>query len=112
MRKVMIMSRLIEPLPQLTPRQEDILRFVFKYFKESLSYPTKSQICRYFNAKSNNTAALVNPLFKKGFLRKLPERGAYEFTEQGVEKIRRMGIRIPKRILEDDGPVENIDIAI
>ncbi len=59
MRKVMIMSRLIEPLPQLTPRQEDILRFVFKYFKESLSYPTKSQICRHFNAKSSASESII-----------------------------------------------------
>lgn len=96
------MSRLIEPLPVLTERQEDILRYIFTHFRESLSYPTKSQICRHFEAKSNNTAALVNPLFKKGLLRKLAGRGVYELTEQGVEKIRRLGIRIPKHILEDE----------
>ena len=106
------MSRLIEPLPPLTERQEEILRYIFTYFRDSLSYPTKSQICRHFKAKSNNTTALVNPLFKKGMLRRLPGRGAYELTEQGVEKVRRLGIRVPKRILEDDEADHQIEIAM
>ena len=106
------MARLIDPLPNLTPRQEDILRYIFAHFRESLSYPTKSQICRYFEAKSNNTAALVNPLFKKGILRKLSGRGEYELTEKGVEKIRRLGIRVPKNIIEDEDTTKQTEMAI
>ena len=106
------MARLIDPLPTLTPRQEDILRYIFTHFRETLSYPTKSQICRNFKAKSNNTAALVNPLFKKGILRRLSGRGQYELSEKGVEKIQRMGIRVPKHLIEEEVPREQTEMSI
>lgn len=106
------MARLIDPLPTLTPRQEDILRYIFTHFRETLSYPTKSQICRHFNAKSNNTAALVDPLFKKGILRRLSGRGSYELSEQGVTKIQRMGIRVPKYLLEEEAPTQQTEMSI
>ena len=101
------MAKLATPLPRLTARQEDVIRFIYGYYESTLSYPTKSQISQNFGVRSNNTMAMVQPLFKKGYLKALPGRGLYEFTANGIRKLQVLGIKIPEELLvQEDAQLE------
>lgn len=96
------MARLRTPLPTLTARQIEILRFVMSYYLQHLSYPTKAEIGRKFGASSRNITGMVRPLFRKGDLKDLPGRGSYEISNQGIERLQAMGVEIPSELVESD----------
>ncbi len=96
----MVMAKLVSPIPRLTPRQETVLTFVFDTFKARQFYPTLLDIKNHLGSKSNNTGALVAPLFKKGYLQRLHGRGNYEITERGIDFLRGAGTTIPTDLLE------------
>lgn len=96
------MARLRTPLPTLTARQIDILKFIMDYYLRHLSYPQKAEIGRRFGASSRNINGMVRPLFRKGDLKDLPGRGLYEISEQGIERLQAMGVEIPSELVEFD----------
>jgi predicted transcriptional regulator len=105
------MPRPIPALPRITPRQLEILTYVFEEFSKIQTYPSKSEITRHLSVKTNNNNAVLRPLFKKGLLRNLPGRGEYELTELGVMLLKARGTRIPKSLLTEEPQEEFAEIA-
>lgn len=96
------MPRLKAPLPRLTERQREILKHILTYYVKNLSYPTKSQVCKHFGRQSRNTTAMLRPLFQKGDLTDLRDRGQYEISPQGIQRLQTMGVDIPEELLEEE----------
>ncbi len=55
----------------LTPRQNEVLRFIEKYFKSHGYAPSYREICQELNFKSTNAVSFhVNQLVEKGYLKR------------------------------------------
>ena len=58
----------IEPLPKLTKRQIECLRFIAAYLMQHSDYPTQREISSAMGLRSNTAYAFTEPLKKKGYL--------------------------------------------
>lgn len=105
------MAKLKAPLPRLTDRNKEVLKYILSFYRRELAYPSKSQIGRHFGASSSNTSALVAPLMNKGDLRALPERGQYEISSQGFERLTAMGLTIPEELVVDDAEQQTLELT-
>ena len=82
----------LKVLPPLTKRQAECLSFLFDYFSERRYYPTQREITKRMNLKTNSAATFLEPLYKKGYLKKEPGRSRnINLTPSALEKLRLMG---------------------
>ena len=58
----------IDPLPKLTRRQLECLRFIAAYLMQHSDYPTQREISKAMGLRSNTAYAFTEPLKKKGYL--------------------------------------------
>lgn len=58
----------IEPLPQLTKRQDECLRYIAGFLMQHNYYPTQREIANAMGIRSNTAYAFTEPLKKKGYL--------------------------------------------
>jgi DNA-binding MarR family transcriptional regulator len=84
----------LEPAPRLTPRQVDVLRFIWGFFRQWETYPTHREIAEGIGAQSTNVAPWLNGLVRKGVLVKRQGIGArnIRLTTDGVRALRRAGV--------------------
>jgi SOS-response transcriptional repressor LexA len=84
----------LEPTPQLTPRQTEVLRFIWRFFRESDAYPTHREIAQGIGAQSTNVAPWLNALVRKGVLCKNAKTGVRKIrlTAQGIRVLQRAGV--------------------
>jgi len=68
--KIMSVYHIIEPLPQLTKRQFECLRYIAAYLMQHNDYPSQKQIAQAMGICSNTAYAFTEPLLKKGYLKK------------------------------------------
>ena len=83
-------------LPKLPPRQEEVLRFIARFFVKHRHMPTQREICQELQVNSTSAAPYVNPLMKKGYLNRIDETARtvgrnFELTELAVEKLKLLG---------------------
>jgi len=82
----------LKVLPPLTKRQAECLSFLFDYFSERRYYPTQREITKRMNLKTNSAATFLEPLYKKGYLKKEPGRSRnINLTPSAIEKLKLMG---------------------
>jgi len=85
---------LLEPPPQLTDRQLEVLGFIWGFFRTSESYPTHREIATGIGSSSTNVAPWLNALVKKGVLSKKENISVrnIRLTAQGLQVLKRSGI--------------------
>lgn len=59
----------IAPLPKLTKRQHECLRYIAAYLMQHNDYPTQREIAIAMGIRSSTAYAFTEPLKKKGYLR-------------------------------------------
>jgi SOS-response transcriptional repressor LexA len=80
-------------LPPLTERQTECLVFIYNYFIEHRYYPTQREIVQKMNLKTKSAATFVEPLRKKGYLKKEPgKRRNIDLTHMAIEKLKFIGV--------------------
>jgi SOS-response transcriptional repressor LexA len=84
---------LLEPCPRLTPRQLEVLRFIWTFFQEAETYPTHREIATAIGAQSTNVAPWLNALEKKGVIAR-PARGMrnIRLTREGLRALHQAGV--------------------
>jgi DNA-binding MarR family transcriptional regulator len=84
----------LEPTPRLTPRQLDVLRFIWGFFRDWEIYPTHREIADGIGAQSTNVAPWLEGLVRKGVLVKKAGVGArnIRMTTDGVRALQRAGV--------------------
>jgi len=92
----MVAAMLGTEMPPLSPRQEEILRFMGTFFLEHRYYPTQAEIMQAIGVKSRAAMGYVSPMILKGYLTNQDTPGVrgrtLRFTQLGLEKLERMGI--------------------
>jgi Mn-dependent DtxR family transcriptional regulator len=58
----------IEPLPKVTKRQAECLRYIAGFLMQHNYYPTQREIANAMGIHSNTAYAFTEPLRKKGYL--------------------------------------------
>jgi SOS-response transcriptional repressor LexA len=83
----------LRSLPPLTERQTECLVFIYNYFIEHRYYPTQREIVQKMNLKTNSAATFIEPLRKKGYLKKEPgKRRNIDLTRMAIEKLKFIGV--------------------
>lgn len=83
----------LRSLPPLTERQTECLVYIYNYFIEHRYYPTQREIVQKMNLKTNSAATFVEPLRKKGYLKKEPgKRRNIDLTRMAIEKLKFIGM--------------------
>lgn len=77
-------------IPELSERQEDVLRFIYEAVHASRSYPTTREIASEGGYSQAAAMAHLNALVKKGYLTREPSvsRRNIRLTPLALEKIR------------------------
>ena len=65
----------IEPLPKLTNRQAECLRYIAGFAMQHNFYPTQREIANAMGIRSNTAYAFTEPLKKKGYLKVSKQTG-------------------------------------
>lgn len=93
---------ILEPVPQLTHRQLEVLRFIWRFFRDSETYPTHREIATGIGANSTNVAPWLNALVRKGVLSKKATAGVrnIRLTVEGIRALQRSGVIPPDEQLE------------
>ena len=84
----------MQPLPMLTEKQANCLRFLYTYFMEHRYYPTQREVMDALGVKGTNAAGYLDPLEKKGYLVRdilAGTRRNIRLTKQAIEKLELMG---------------------
>jgi DNA-binding MarR family transcriptional regulator len=84
-------DQLPERLPTLTNKQARTLEYIYRFYIEHRDYPTHREIAEALKIKSTNAMPFVNPLIKKGYLKRVngPRRNM-RLTTQALEKLKLM----------------------
>ena len=84
---------ILEPVPHLTGRQLEVLRFIWQFYRESEDYPTHREIAAAIGAQSTNVAPWLNALVRKDVIVKKPQSGPrnIRLTAVGIEVLKRAG---------------------
>jgi hypothetical protein len=68
---------------QLTPRQAEILRFMWEFFLQNDQLPTHRDICERFGFVVNASMSFVAVLQAKGYIERNACPGRFKFTQVG-----------------------------
>jgi Mn-dependent DtxR family transcriptional regulator len=71
----MSVFHITDPLPRLTKRQIECLRFIATYLMQHNDYPSQKEIAIAMGLRSNTAYTFTEPLQKKGYLNKTYEVG-------------------------------------
>lgn len=85
---------ILEPSPRLTERQMEVLRFIWRFFRQAEFYPTHREIANGIGASSTNMSPWLNALVKKGVLSKKEDMAVrnIRITARGLDALRRSGV--------------------
>ncbi|MDI9570419.1 MAG: hypothetical protein QM278_06825 [Pseudomonadota bacterium] len=96
-------DRLNESVTPLSPKQREVLVYLFEYFHDHNYYPTHREIVNHIGVAGTTAAAYVNPLIAKGYVEKTVAAGRgrnIRITELGLTYLRTMDAK--RRQLELD----------
>ena len=81
----------LKTYPPLSPRQQQLLKFMWKYWADKGYWPTQREMCEALGLKSTNAGPYLRPLADKGYIQKAAERRGWMISTMGVEKLERLG---------------------
>lgn len=85
-------------LPALTDKQSKCLLFIFNYYAEHRHFPTHREIAKAMGSSTTTAAMYIDPLVEKGYLKRVgknKEARNIRVTNDGLERLRMMGVAIP-----------------
>lgn len=82
----------LQPEPQLTKRQTEVLAFIWRYFVDNQCYPTHREITSELGATSSNAGPWIDGLEKKGVIIKVNGRRNIRITTAGVGALQALGL--------------------
>jgi DNA-binding MarR family transcriptional regulator len=82
------MIQKVQQLPFLTDKQTSVLKFLYSYMSEYRYMPTRREVAKFLELKSDNATAYLAPLEKKGYLKRSGHtRRNLELTDIAYEKL-------------------------
>lgn len=81
--------------PNLTPRQQDILKMIRAFIAKNGFPPTISDICAHFTFKPSSCFDHLKALERKGYLERSSKARSIKLKEEEIHSIRQNGISVP-----------------
>ena len=80
-------------MPPLSPRQEQLLKFLYVYYQAKRCYPTQRECSTALGLKSSQVTGYLDPLVKKGYVARSGEfvRRGIQLTPIALEKLELLG---------------------
>lgn len=79
----------IKQFPFLTDRQASLLKYLYNFLSENRYMPTRREVAKFLDLKSDNSTPYLSALEKKGYLSKMETRTQRNLvlTELAYEKL-------------------------
>ncbi len=81
--------------PNLTPRQQDILKMIRAFIAKNGFPPTIFEICAHFKFKPSSCFDHLKSLERKGYLERSSKARSIKLKEEEIHSIRQNGISVP-----------------
>ena len=81
--------------PNLTPRQQDILKMIRSFISRNGFPPTISEICAYFKFKPSSCFDHLKAIERKGYLKRSSKARSIKLTEEEIRSVIQNDISVP-----------------
>ena len=86
-------AMVLTQMPPLSPKQEVVLKYLYRYFEKQRYFPTHREIMDHLGVKGATAVSYLVPLETKGYITR--EKGIARnivITDLGIEKLELLGV--------------------